>query len=437
MLAPVADAALLIAGVFLYIMRVGVAHPAWEIAVMCLLFTYVLLSVYGKPVRQWYRIKLTLLLLLFASTTLLSMASEMRLRLQGQPHTHIHDHPLQIEEAVKVLLQGRNPYAADYHGTAMELWSPSNPALTHVISPPFNILKSVPFYLLGTRVLGWYDERMVYFPLLGLAIVSLLALFRQPQLRLSAVIVFAFNPEFTRFVVEGRTDVVFLSFLLASLACLRWQYTQAALLLLALAITSKHTAWFILPFFAAYLAATGYFRQRALRKVLPFFALTGAIVLPFFLWDTQAFLDDIYRYAAGTLPTSYPINGFGLGMTLHRLGVIPSIQQPFPPVWLQLILLPWLGWLMADTYRRPGMGRMLLNYGMFLWSFWYLSRFFHDNYLGVLITIVSLGVLMTYEQPKLRPQAAKKPAKRPARTTVKRPSAIRPEHSVNIRRSGA
>jgi len=336
------------------------------------------------------------------STIVLATWQEIGLRRQTEPYQHVHDNTMQMEGAVSFLLQGNNPYAMSYRGTPMEQWWHENPALDHVIALPFAFLKSVPVYLLWNNLFHWYDDRLSQLMLLGVAIGSLFVLYKKPTFKLLAVTVFVFNPLFAKFVIEGRSDIVFLSFLLASLACLRRQHIQASLLLLTLAVTSKHTAWFIVPFFVTYLAAQEYFTRHAIRKLAPSLLLATIIVLPFALWDWHSFIDDIYSYPAGTILTSYPINGYSLSMALVTMKILPNPGVYFPAPLLQIFLVPLLGWLVYDLYHRPSMGRMMLYFGALLWPFWFLSRFLNDNYLGVLIAIFALGLLLLYDEESLK-----------------------------------
>lgn len=404
------DAVLLLAGVSMHIVRYGNGAPA--LAASLLLFVYVGISIGARPASATaQRLKTVLLLGIILFTVSHQTIRYIALRLESEPHRYVHDHPLQMEAAVSFLLQGENPYAVSYRGTVMEPWSDVNPALEHVIALPFTIVKSVPLYLLWQGLFGWYDERISHLVLLWLGIGALFLLFRRHDAKLAAISLFVFNPLFAQFFTEGRSDVVFLSLLLAALAALRSGRPQAALLLLALSATSKHMAWFMVPFFLTYLFATGYFKQNTLRKLAPSALLTCAIVLPFALWNWPAFFDDIYRFPAGTLPTSFPINGYGLSKALFDMGIVASLHGPFPSGPLQLLLLPLLAVLMADLKRRPSMGRMVLYYGAFLWPFLFLSRFLHDNYLGVIITIFGLAVLLLHEEEE--EGTAKMPAGRP------------------------
>ena len=391
------DAVLLLTGFFLYLVRTG--NGTEQLIASLLLFVYMGISIAARPARpRVHRVKCVLLLIIILLTVYHQNVESISQRHARKPGFFVHDHSLQMEEAVSFLVHGQNPYAMDYRGTPMEPFWRENPALDHVIALPFTFLKSVPFFLLWQGLFGWYDDRISQLPLFWIGIGALYFLFRDPDRKLAAVTLFVFNPLFSMFFEVGRSDVVFLSMLFASLATLRRGHTQAALLFLVLSATSKHMAWFMVPFFLTYLYATGYLKTHPIKKLAPSALLACAIVLPFVLWDWHAFVDDIYGFPAGTLPSSYPIAGLGLSMALVDLKIISNIHDPFPSALLQLLLLPLLAVLIVDLKRRPGMGRMVLYYGAFLWPILFLSRFLYDNYLGVVITVFGLALLLMHEE---------------------------------------
>lgn len=392
------DVLLLVAGVFDFWVSLKPSFGAAPLVVSVLLFAYAAVSfVYGSRAGRPLLAKSLLLAGIILGTVVYTTVDQMRLRQETAPHLHVHDHAMQIEETLVALLDGRNPYAVDYYGTNLELWWPDNPALTHVIALPTTFLKSVPLYLATTAAFGWYDERLAQLALLAAALGGLWCLFRQPELRLISVIAFVFNPLFAGFFVAGRGDIVFLSFFLLALVCLQRERWRAAFLFFALAVTSKHTAWFAAPFFLTYTLARGGL-ARPWRTLAPAAVLAVAIVLPFVLWDWQAFFADIYSYPAGTIPTSYPVKGYGFSMILHTMGYFPDVTAYFPSSLLQLALVPLLVWLVRDLYRRPSLGRLVLSYALLLWPFWFLSRFLNDNYLGVIVTLLTLGILLLHDE---------------------------------------
>ncbi len=395
------DAIALLAGFFLYVTQMHVPMALAELCAAAAVFAYVLLSIAVRKSPRWYEgVKVVLLAIVVLCTVVTSLSRSIGARMEQGPQTNVHDHPLQMEAAVDFLLQGYNPYAVSYRGTPMELWASNNTALTHVIALPTTFLKSVPVYLVWHALFGWYDERIAQLLLLMLGMTALYGMFRKTELRFTAIILFLFNPLFVPFFLEGRSDIVFLSFLLGSLVCLRWHHKQEALLFLALAVTSKHLAWFIVPLMGTYLASIGYFRTHAVKKLLPSVALTAIIILPFALWDWHAFYEDVISFPAGTIPTSFPINGFSFAVFARNEGWALAETYPHWAWMFQLALLPLLGWLMRDLYRRPGIGRMFLYYGLFLFPVLFFTRFFHDNYMGAIIAIVVTGVLLMKDEEK-------------------------------------
>lgn len=393
------DAIALLAGFFSYLVQMRVQMHVAELCATAAVFAYVLLSVAVRKPRYWMdAIKVSLLCIVMLCTVVTSLSRSIGARMERGLHTNVHDHPLQMEAAVEFLLIGKNPYAMSYQKTPMGLWWPQNPALTHVIALPATILKSVPVSVLWKAAFGWYDERIAQLFLLMLGLLSMVFLFRSKELRFAAMILFVFNPLFLPFFLEGRSDIVFLSFLLAALACLRWHHKQEALLFLALAVTSKHMAWFIVPFIGTYLAAIGYFRTHVIQKVFPSIAVAAIIVLPFLLWDWRAFFEDIVSYPAGTIPTSYPINGYSFAVALKNVGWLGNSSSAYPAWLFELSLIPLLLWLLKDLYRRPSIGRLFLYYGLFLWPVLFFTRFFHDNYMGAILGIVIVGVLLLRDE---------------------------------------
>ena len=112
--------------------------------------------------------KFALVMLTVFLVVVLPTVSWMMIRQATNPWQHIIDGGLQTEEAIKYLLQGKNPYTEDYIGTPLVNWFhpiegvEENPALYHNVYLPFSFLFSVPFYLVVKNVTGWYDQRLVY-----------------------------------------------------------------------------------------------------------------------------------------------------------------------------------------------------------------------------------------------------------------------------------
>jgi hypothetical protein len=79
---------------------------------------------------------------------------------------------------------------------------------------------------------------------------------------------------------------------------------------------------------------------------------------------------------------------------LMGAGVIPTFVSPFPFQWLQLLFgLPVLGGMLWYQSGR-GIGSMLLGAAVFIFVFGFLSRFFHHNYVGVVLALATLGIML-------------------------------------------
>ena len=316
----------------------------------------------------------------------------------------VHDNVLQVESAAQILWQGRNPYAENYFGTELEKFSyistvsgqlMLNPALFHCIKLPFHLLFSVPFYLLFNNLWQFFDERLVY---LILFIISLFALYQLPkrtESKFALAAAYAFNPLFSRFFLEGRDDVFVLAWLILTFYLLQKEKLFWSAVALAIACASKHSAWFFVPFYYAYLyfnlgAKTsepilGFCRRikTVLRLAWPLPVLFILIIMPFVVWDPLAFFQDIYAYPAGTLSTSFPINGYGWSVVLYELGLVKNITD-YVPLWLVQIpiTIALYYFLIKNQRRRNSLAYSILDYAVLIFVYWFFSRFFHDNYVG-------------------------------------------------------
>ena len=132
-------------------------------------------------------------------------------------------------------------------------------------------------------------------------------------------------------------------------------------------------------------------------QLIPFTVTFTAIMLPFYLWDPNSFMEDTISYLSGTIPTSYPISGYGLGMLLSELGFITNRIAYYPfIIWQILIVLPVLFFLTRYLIKQPTVKRMIVSYGILLFVYWYLSRYFNNSHLGY----ISLVFITAYFWPE-------------------------------------
>lgn len=328
---------------------------------------------------------------------------QVQLRRAHGPEFFIHDGALQMEEAVTMLEHGKNPYAESFAATPLARWSSGytrgipNPAIEHFIYLPGHLLMATVASKLAAP-LGFYDDRFLTFTayLAGVAVVWILAPNRWT--RLTATTVVALNPLLVPYLTNGRNDSVVFLFLAVAFLFLARKRTTAAAVVFGLACTVKAFAWFLAPAFIVALVASApgagwWSRVRA--RALPLLLLVivpVAIIGPFVLWNPSAFWDDVVRYPAGTSLTSYPISGGGLSEILLKTGIIHSKTDYFPFWIIELALLVPLCALLLPRLARSPRASLAAAFGTaFLFVGMYTSRFFNENYVGLLIFLAALS----------------------------------------------
>lgn len=318
--------------------------------------------------------------------------SEIVVRHQTSPIYNVHDIILQQESAIRFLIHGNNPYSATYFGTPLEQWHYSdtqvNPALFHFVMQPFYLLFAIPFYFISVHTIGFFDGRI---PLIFL-FFSLLAmgwkLVENEERKRQFITVLAFNPATLGYFVEGRDDIFMFAFLFISLFLLHKNKNILSGIFMGLAFAVKQSVWPIFPFYFAFL----YFKNKNLKKtildIIPFTFTFIIIVLPFFLWNQKAFLDSTIFYLSGNVAHSYPVSGYGFGKLLEELNLIKDVNSYYPfIIWQVVFGLPLLVALLRWQKKNNSISKLILVYGIFLFVFWYFSRYFNNSHLGYLSTV--------------------------------------------------
>lgn len=367
------------------------------------------------------RLKLLLLWLIIALTVLAPTVKLILLRHENLPHSYSHDGGvIQTEAAIDFFLAGRNPYLEDYRATPMAEWGlpEFRTALDHYPYLPWTFVFSAPFQALSNGLLGWYDQRFVYLLVFiaGLILAGRLAPASRPAWRLGLLMLLGLNPIMGLDLIFGQNDlfvwawIVLALWLLArtfgplpidrsSLTINRSHFWLAALAF-GLACASKPTAWFMAPFFALLLVRDRVTTWRDIPAALPTLlgrgwpALAAFLLLlgPYLLWDANALVDDVWRWAAGTAATHYQIWGWGASNFVLAFGGLSS-RFDYWPFWIlelavTLPLLLWLGWRQTRFNR---LGVACWHYGLLLLAFLYVSRFLNENYLGYIVAFLALG----------------------------------------------
>lgn len=403
------------------------AHPETDpvsmlliVAALGLLAIYFVVDVLGEERRAKtsYHLKLGLLygiivLLVFGKTILL-----INLRHISGPASYAHDGGvIQTEVTIDYFLSGRNPYVEDYVHTPMAVWgfNEYRTALYHYPYLPWTFVFSTPFYLLSRALLGWFDERMVYLLLFALTLVLVQRLVPSRQDKLIALALVGLNPILAVSVIFGENDPFVLFWIVLGLWLVRpvqGKPEQRGLLLgsaaFGLACASKPTAWFLVPFWLLYLLRDSWGEtlrlprmawrahpvtlwQRAWSLPLVF----GLLTLPWFIWNPDAMIDDVWRWSAGQGPTGYQIWGWGASNLVLAFGWVADRFKYWPFIIPQLLIAgPLLWFLLRRQTRQNTMNTMLYGYGILLLVFFYLSRFLQPNYLGYLAAVLTLAFML-------------------------------------------
>lgn len=388
---------------FIMTYRIGPGDtPYWLFGLIFsgLLF-YLILDLLKIPEVIYFKFKQIVLWFMILFVIGSSFVSAIIVRHQTAPVYQIHDIVIQQEAAIRFLLHGKNPYAATYFGTPLEQWHYSdkeiNPALYHFVMEPFYLLFTIPFYFVSNHTIGFFDGRIPLLFLFFSILVTIHFLIKDKEKRQLFQTLFTFNPAILGYTLEGRSDIFMFAFLFLGLFLLYQKKYQLAGIPLGLAFAIKQSVWPLLPFYIVFL----YFKTLDIAKTLKilfFFILTFVlIVLPFFFWDQKAFLDSTIFYLSGTSSNSYPISGYGLGMVLQQVGFIKDVHSYYPfYIWQILIGLPLILILLKFLQKNPSVKYLILTYGIFLFVFWYLSRYFNNSHLGYL----SLIFMTAYFWPK-------------------------------------
>lgn len=371
--------------------------PFWLFGAIFLgLLFYIFLDILKLKEKLFEKLKNITVWLLILVVIISSFGSAIIVRHQTSPIYNVHDILVQQEIAIRYLIDGKNPYAEKYFGTPLEEWHYSeteqNPALYHFVMQPGYLLFSLPFYPLFGRTIGYFDGR---FPLLFLFFLTLIVAFkviRDGEKRRSFILLLAFNPLMIYYTLEGRSDFFMYGFLITGFYLLHRSKFLLSAVLIGASFAVKQSAWPLFPLYVAYL----WFKdkdkdkdKKVFYKSLFVFGLTFAfLVVPFFLWDPKAFLDSTVFYLSGNTPNSYPISGYGFGVLLHDLGFIKSLTENFPFIIPQIIVgIPLLFYLFKKLAKNTSVRNLILTYGVFLFVFWYFSRYFNNSHI-VFLSIV-------------------------------------------------
>jgi hypothetical protein len=359
---------------------------------------------YGSKAYERGKTIFTIVLLVLLLLNPIVTAIIVRSQIAKNMSHGTHDVILQLEAAIRYLNKGKNPYSETYFGTPMESWFYAennvptvNPALYHFVMPPFYLFFSYPFYAVSKIFFGFFDGRVpLVFSTIGVIILSF-RLFRLPFFGRIAATLLTLNPLTLDYLIEGRSDMIVLFFLMLAVFLLQKKKYITSAMALAFALTTKQSSLLMFPVICLYLWFSR--REKLAGYVAVVIAVVLAICLPFLLWNPQAFMGSTIGYISGTVSHSYPVSGYGFGMVLVGYGIIKDIHAFYPFFILEAaISFPILILLIKWAKRQQSYAVIWFSYALWLFFFSYFSRFFNNNHLGYIINLVILGSISYSER---------------------------------------
>jgi hypothetical protein len=326
----------------------------------------------------------------------------------SEAYRTVHDGAAQVESALVFLDSDVNPYAASYEDTPLRFYGltgvgvEGNPAFDYLVYLPGTLIVSFPIYKLFQVVGLPYDQRWLTLLAYIILILVLPQLVNRPTLKLSLLAAIGLNPLVVGPVLIGMNDIFVSTAVIVAVWALSKQHFAISALAMGLACTFKQSAWFITPFYLLLLFALSPQSQRN-RKLMQTAVIIGLvmviIILPFFLWSPSDFIADVLAYPGGSVDTNVPIRGYTVGVLLVGAGFIASPADKFPFWILQLVFgVPLLIVCLKHQWQQNHKGAMLLCAGFFIMGLGLVSRFFHDNYLGFVVTLMTAGILMKLDE---------------------------------------
>jgi hypothetical protein len=384
------------------------------VAALACLLIYLLVDEFVQQERARYRVKLALICLIVAFTVFLPSLKLVLLRQQSGPASYSHDGGvIQTEATIDYLVAGRNPYVEDYVNTPMAEWGINEfrTALYHYPYLPWTFVFSAPFKLLAQGLFGWYDQRFVYLLLFALTLALLPRLAGTRGRALLLVMLVGLNPIMGSDLIYGQNDSFVLAWIVLSLWLWQWGdghgrgWRIGSAVVFGLACASKPTAWFLAPFYLLWVTRDIEAGPRARLKAaarLGWPALLTAVLVagPYFVWNPAAMFDDVWKWSAGTSSTAYQIWGWGASNLVLALGWVKSRFDVWP-FWLPELLVgvALMAALLVRQWHENTLPRALWGYALFLFGFFFVSRFLNENYLGYIVAFLALGALVLDSAP--------------------------------------
>lgn len=354
-------------------------------------------GIFAKPLWE-NRIKIVLLVGFITVSVFAATIHVIYLRHMTSVTGFVNDSALQVEIAGRFLLLGKNPYTETYEHTDLAQWkykdeagNTVNQALYHTIYPPFLLVASAAGYRIFSQLFGFFDIRILYLTAYFFVLLLCFLRFKFSSASIYFLVFIGVNPLFINSFIPGSNDIVFIAFILWSAFLLEKQKYIPSGILFGLSLATKQSAWFAIPFFLYYV-----WQKEGKNTFLRFSSasLVSSLLfyIPFMIWNLSDLFSDLVLFANGSLVTSYPITGVGLGMLLFSLGIIPSIYSYYPFwVWQVVVGFPALSFFLRALKLNMNIGYLLFGYSVFLSINGFFNRFLTERHLAVFIALFGIS----------------------------------------------
>jgi len=313
------------------------------------------------------------------------------------------------DEAVEVLLDGRDPYQASYAETLarwridVEGQPADNPLIHHYPYWPGSLalLAAVEAPL---RALGRDADPRVLYLLVYCALGLWLGRWSlRERGHLGVALAVCLNPLLLPYLWQGANDVLLVAGMAVAAVALTRRRVVLAGLALGAALSVKLLIAPMVVLFVVWLAAEArrgrLDRGRAWRAAAATMAPAVVTAVPFLLWHPGDFLTDTVAYHLGLVRDAYPIAGHGLPAQLLRAGVLTN---PFGPSPLWATAVPAAVVLAAGAWwvwSRPGLRTLLGVSGLVLLGVLFFHRSFMFYYVDIPATALALAALVPVRSP--------------------------------------
>jgi Glycosyltransferase family 87 len=313
------------------------------------------------------------------------------------------------DEAVEVLLEGRDPYQASY-AEVLARWRidvegtpAANPLIDHYHYWPgsLGLLAAVEAPL---RAVGRDADPRVLYLLVYCALGLWLGRWSLRQRgHLGVALAVCLNPLLLPYLWQGVNDILLVAGMAVAAVALASRRVVLAGLALGATLTVKALLAPMVVLFLVWLAAETrrgrLDRGRAWRAAAATVAPAAATAVPFLLWHPVDFLTDAVAYPLGLVADAYPVSGNGLAAQLLRAGVVTDPFGPSPlwattlPAALVLVAGAWWVW------SRPGLRTLLGVSSLVLLGVLFFHRSFMFYYVAAPATAFALAALVPVRTP--------------------------------------